>query len=72
MIPVSGSFSATISTHGRWHMPDAEIPQFRVSNEGDPIPPVEPEDLKRVWKIKPGDKEAMLAERARDQNHSAI
>jgi len=53
-------------------MPDAEIPKFRVSNEGEPIPPVDPEDLKRVWKIKPGDKKAMLAERARDQNHSAI
>lgn len=53
-------------------MSDAETPQFRVSNEGDPIPSVDPEDLKRNWKIKPGDKEAMIAERARDLNHSAI
>jgi hypothetical protein len=30
-------------------MPDDEIPKFRVSNEGDPIPPVDPEDLKRRW-----------------------
>jgi hypothetical protein len=30
-------------------MPDAETPRFRVSNEGDPIPPVDPEDLKRRW-----------------------
>lgn len=30
-------------------MPDTETPQFRVSNEGDPIPPVDPEDLKRRW-----------------------
>ena len=34
-------------------MPDAETPQFRVSNEGEPVPPVDPEDLKRrrnTWK----------------------
>jgi hypothetical protein len=30
-------------------MPDPESPQFRVSNEGEPIPPVDPEDLKRRW-----------------------
>lgn len=46
-------------------MPDAETPQFHVSNEGEPFPPVDPEDLKRVWKIQPGDKEAWNAERAR-------
>jgi hypothetical protein len=52
-------------------MPD-EIPQYRVSNEGEPFPPVDPEDVKRVCKIKPGDKEAIIAERARDLNHSAV
>jgi hypothetical protein len=30
-------------------MPDAEVPQFRVSNEAEPIPPVDPEDLKHRW-----------------------
>jgi len=39
--------------------------------EGEPIPAVDPEDLKRNWKIKPGDKEAIIAELARD-DHSAI
>jgi hypothetical protein len=53
-------------------MPDAETPRFRVSNEGEPYPSVDPEDLKRVWKIQPGDKQAWIAERARDLNHSAI
>ena len=33
-------------------MPDADVPQFRVPNEGDPIPPVDPEDLKRRWNTK--------------------
>ena len=30
-------------------MSDVEPPPFRVSNEGEPIPPVDPEDLKRRW-----------------------
>jgi hypothetical protein len=30
-------------------MPDPESPQFRVPNEGEPIPAVDPEDLKRRW-----------------------
>jgi hypothetical protein len=30
----------------------AEIPNFRTYNEGDPIPPVNPDDLKRRWNIK--------------------
>jgi len=30
-------------------MPDDVTPRFRVSNEGEPIPPVDPEDLKRRW-----------------------
>jgi hypothetical protein len=38
-----------------------ETPQFRVTNEGEPIPPVDPKDLKRNWKIRPGDKEAIMA-----------
>jgi hypothetical protein len=51
-------------------MPDPEVPQFRVSNEGDPIPPVDPEDLKRNWKIQ-GDKEAWLAA-SQEANSAAI
>src|SRR5579863_6080399 len=33
-------------------MSDAETPQFRVSNEGEPIPSVDPEELKRRWGIR--------------------
>ena len=33
-------------------MSDANTPQFRVSNEGEPIPPVDPEELKRRWSIR--------------------
>lgn len=43
-------------------MPDAEIPQFRVSNEGEPIPPVDPEDLKRRWSTR---RERLTCEAAR-------
>ena len=53
-------------------MSETESSQFRVPNEGEPIPPVDPEDLKRNWKIQPGDKEALIAERARGLNSSAI
>ena len=52
-------------------MSDAETPQFRVSNEGEPIPPVDPEDLKRWWSIKPGDKEALIAA-SREANSAAV
>jgi hypothetical protein len=30
-------------------MSDPEVPQYRIPNEGEPIPPVDPEDLKRRW-----------------------
>jgi hypothetical protein len=43
-------------------MPDAETPRFRVSNEGDPIPPVDPEDLKRRWSTR---KQRLTCEAAR-------
>ena len=42
-------------------MADPESPQFRVPDEGEPIPVVDPEDLKLSWRTKPGDKEALLA-----------
>ena len=48
-------------------MPDAETPKFRVSNVGDPIPSVDPEELKRKWNTKPGDREALVrAHRRKD------
>jgi hypothetical protein len=28
-------------------MSDPDVPRFRVANEGEPVPPVDPEDLKR-------------------------
>jgi hypothetical protein len=34
-------------------MADASIPNFKTYTEGDPIPPVDPEDIKRFWKLKP-------------------
>lgn len=34
-------------------MADAETPQFRTYSEGESISPVDPEDLKRFWKLKP-------------------
>jgi len=33
-------------------MPDAERPKFRAPREGEPIPPVDPEELKSEWKVK--------------------
>jgi hypothetical protein len=53
-------------------MPEAETPQFRVSNEGDPIPPVDPEDLRRRWNTQQWDTEALIAERIREVDSSAI
>src|SRR5712691_8738536 len=34
-------------------MPDAEISKFRIRKEGEPIPPVDPEDIKRCWNLRP-------------------
>ena len=33
-------------------MADTDIPKFKTYADGDPIPPVDPEDLKRRWNIK--------------------
>jgi hypothetical protein len=30
-------------------MADISIPKFKTYAEGEPIPPVDPEDIKRVW-----------------------
>src|SRR5215469_2873180 len=43
-------------------MPEAEIPQFSISNEGEPIPPVDPEGLKHRWSTK---KQRLTCEAAR-------
>jgi hypothetical protein len=42
-------------------MSDPEIPQFRIPNEAEPIPAVDPEDLRRRWNIKHEDREALIA-----------
>jgi hypothetical protein len=34
-------------------MADASIPHFKTYAEGEPIPPVDPEDLRHRWNIKP-------------------
>ena len=34
-------------------MTDPDIHHFKTYAEGEPIPPVDPEDIKRFWKVKP-------------------
>ena len=34
-------------------MADTDIPKFETYAEGEPIPPVDPEDIKRFWHVKP-------------------
>jgi hypothetical protein len=34
-------------------MADANIPYFKIYEDGEPIPPVDPEDVKRVWELIP-------------------
>ena len=43
-------------------MSETEVPQFSVSNEGEPIPPVDPEELKRRWSTR---KQRLTCEAAR-------
>jgi hypothetical protein len=52
-------------------MPDAEIPKFRVYNEGEPIAPVDPEDLRHRWNIKHEDREALIAAQIREGDRTA-
>ena len=52
-------------------MSDAQTPQFRVSNEGEPYAAVDPADLRRRWSVTPGDKEAMLAA-SQEVNNAAV
>ena len=37
----------------RMILPDDETPKVRIPKEGEPIPPVDPEDLRRSWKVRP-------------------
>lgn len=32
-------------------MADTDIPEFKTYAEGEPIPPVDPKDIKRMWGI---------------------
>jgi hypothetical protein len=51
-------------------MPDAEIPKFRIRKEGEPIPPVDPEDLRRRWNIKTS--EDLQAAESHEADSSAV
>jgi hypothetical protein len=53
-------------------MPDGEIPKFRFYKEGEQISPVDPEDLKRRWNIKPWTSEALLAVQSHEADSSAV
>ena len=54
-------------------MPDAETSQFRIPNEGEPIPPVDPEDLKRRWNTKqPLSCEAVRAAQSQEADRVAV
>jgi hypothetical protein len=60
-------------------MPDAEIPNFRDRKEifrfwkEEPIPPVDPEDLRRRWNIKPHwTSEAVLAAQSHEADSAAV
>ena len=52
---------------------DAPIPKFKAYAEREPIPPVDPEDLKRRWNLKPPwTAEAMRAAWSREADSSAV
>lgn len=53
-------------------MSDPDVPRFRVANEGEPVPPVDPEDLTRSWKIKSADREASIAAQKQEADRSAV
>ena len=53
-------------------MPDFRIRPFRVPNEGEPVPPVDPEELKRRWNTKRGDRVASLAAQLQEVDSSAV
>jgi hypothetical protein len=54
-------------------MPHAEIPNFSVRKEGEPIPPVDAEDLRRRWNIRPPwPSEALLSADSHEADSSAV
>jgi hypothetical protein len=54
-------------------MADSDISHFRIYQPGDPIPPVDPEELKRRWKIKiPWTREALEAAWKLETDTSAV
>src|SRR6266446_1955033 len=54
-------------------MASADIPNFKTYADGEPIPPVEPEDLTRRWSIKPPwTAEALQAAWSHEADSSAV
>lgn len=54
-------------------MADASIPNFKKYAESEPIPPVDPEDLKRRWNMKkPWTREALEVAWAQEADSSAV
>jgi hypothetical protein len=52
---------------------DASLPNFKTYAEGEPIPPVDPEDLKSRWNIKPPwTAEALQAAWSHEADSSAV
>jgi hypothetical protein len=54
-------------------MADSEVPKFKAYAEGELIPPVDPEDLRRRWKIPiPWTREALEAAWTQEADRSAV
>ena len=54
-------------------MTDTDIHEFKTYADGEPIPPVDPEDIKRRWNIKiPSPQEALEAEWRLEADISAV
>ena len=54
-------------------MADTDIPEFKTYAEGEAIPPVDPEDLRRRWNIKiPGTREALEEAESHEADSSAV
>ena len=54
-------------------MADTEIPEFKTYADGEPIPPVDPEDLRRRWNIKiPWTREALEEAESHEADSSAV
>jgi len=54
-------------------MSDAPIPNFKIYAEGEPIPPVDPEHLKRRWNMKkPCTRKSLEAAWTQEADRSAV